>query len=92
MSLNIADSMFAPVALGIPASIFMVEAVWDGMIAVKKKVEGLMGLIFKDLENRWVRKGREQGREDEYNRIIEALREQGIDYTPPHRDDKNSKK
>ena len=122
MSLNIADSMFAAVALGILALVFMVEAVWDGLIALKKKAEGLMGLIFKDLENRWFRKGREegialgreegreqgmerglerglergmergleQGREAEYNRIIDALREQGIDYTPPrHR--KNGK-
>ena len=41
-----------------------------------------MGMIFKELENKWVKKGREQGREQEYKRITEELRKQGIDYTP----------
>ncbi len=53
-----------------------------------------MGMIFKELENKWVKKGREQGleqgreqgleqgREQEYRRITEELRKQGIDYTP----------
>ena len=94
LSLNIADSMFAPVALGIPASIFIVEVVWDGIMAVKRKGEDLMGMVFKELENKWVKKGREQGREQgleqgleqgreqEYRRITEELRKQGIDYTP----------
>ena len=91
LSLNIADSMFAPAALGIPASIFVVEVVWDAIKAMKKKGESLMGMIFKDFENKWVKKGRlqgieqgiEQGREQEYKRITEELRKQGIDYTPP---------
>ena len=91
LSLNIADSMFAPVAIGIPASIFMVEAVWDGLKILKKKGESLMGLIFKDFENKWVKKGREQGleqgREQEYRRMTEHFekqaRKQGIEYTPP---------
>ena len=65
LSLNIADSMFAPAALGIPAAIFMVEAIWDGVKALKKKGESLMGMIFKDFENKWVKKGIEQGREQE---------------------------
>lgn len=42
-----------------------------------------MGLIFKNFENKWVMKGREQ----EYRRIIEYLKEQarkqGVEYTPP---------
>ena len=54
-----------------------------------------MGMIFKDFENKWVKKGREQGieqglaqgREQEYKRITEYMKEQadkqGIDYTPP---------
>ena len=98
LSLNIANSMFAPVAIGIPASIFMVEAVWDGIIEIKRKVEGLMGMIFKNLPNKWIMKGieegiergLEQGREQEYRRITEELRRQGIDYTPqpPERGDK----
>ena len=91
LSLNIADSMFAPVAIGIPASIFMVEAVWDGLKILKKKGESLMGLIFKDFENKWVKKGREQGleqgREQEYERMTEYFKEQarkqGVEYTPP---------
>ena len=82
LSLNIADSLFAPVAIGIPASIFMVEVVWDGVMALKRKGEDLMGMIFKELENKWVKKGLEQGREQEYRRITEELRRQGIDYTP----------
>ena len=85
LSLNIADSMFAPVAIGIPASIFMVEAVWDGIIEIKRKGEGLMGMIteeFKNLPNKWIMKGIEDGREQEYKRITEELRKQGIDYTP----------
>ena len=57
-----------------------------------------MGMIFKELDNKWVKKGREQGRkqgfeqgreqgleqgrEQEYKRITEELRKQGIDYTP----------
>ena len=94
LSLNIADSMFAPVAIGIPASIFMVEVVWDGLKILKKKGESLMGMIFKNFENMWIMKGREQGieqgleqgieqgREQEYKRITEELRKQGIDYTP----------
>lgn len=87
LSLNIADSMFAPAALGIPASIFVVEVMWDGLKILKKKGESLVGLIFKDFENRWVKKGREQGREQEYRRITEYFREQarkqGVEYTPP---------
>ena len=75
LSLNIADSMFAPAALGIPASILMVEAIWDGIKALKKKGESLMGMIFKDFENKWVKKGREQGIEQG----IEQGREQGIE-------------
>ena len=82
LSLDIADSMFAPVALGIPASIFMVEVIWDGVMALKKTGEDLMGMIFKQLENKWVKKGRDQGRDQEYRRITEELRKQGIDYTP----------
>lgn len=90
LSLNIADSMFAPVALGIPASIFMVEVMWDGIIEIKRKGESLMGMIFKNLPNKWILKGieqgieqgLEQGREQEYRRITEELRRQGIDYTP----------
>ena len=50
-----------------------------------------MGMIFKNLPNKWVMKGieqgleegLEQGREQEYRRITEELRRQGIDYTPP---------
>ena len=46
-----------------------------------------MGMIFKDFENKWVKKGREQGIErgieQEYKRITEELRKQGIEYTPP---------
>ena len=83
LSLDIADSMFAPVAIGIPASIFMVEVVWDGVKILKKKGENLMGMIFKNFENKWIVKGREQ----EYRRITEHFeeqaRKQGIDYTPP---------
>ena len=57
-----------------------------------------MGMIFKNLPNKWVMKGieqgreqgieqgleqgLEQGREQEYKRITEELRKQGIDYTP----------
>ena len=41
-----------------------------------------MGLIFKNLPNKWIMKGREQGREQEYKRITEELHRQGIDYTP----------
>ena len=53
-----------------------------------------MGMIFKELENKWIKKGREQGRkqgfeqgreqgrEQEYKRITEELLKQGIDYTP----------
>ena len=49
-----------------------------------------MGMIFKNFENKWIVKGREQGREQgleqgreqEYRRITEELRRQGIDYTP----------
>jgi hypothetical protein len=63
LSLNIADSMFAPAALGIPASIFVVEAIWDGLKILKKKGENLMGMIFKNFENKWIMKGREQGLE-----------------------------
>jgi len=87
LSLNIADSMFAPVAIGIPASIFMVEVMWDGIIEVKRKGESLMGMIFKNLPNKWILKGIEQGREQEYKRITEYFREQareqGVEYTPP---------
>lgn len=91
LSLNIADSMFAPAALGIPASIFMVEAVWDSIIAIKRKGETLMGMIFKNLPNKWILKGieqgLEQGREQEYKRMAahfeEQARKQGIEYTPP---------
>ena len=94
LSLDVADSMFAPVAIGIPASIFMVEVVWDGVKILKKKGENLMGMIFKNFENKWIMKGRvegreegreeglEKGREQEYRRITEELRRQGIDYTP----------
>ncbi len=87
LSLNIADSMFAPVAIGIPASIFMVEAVWDGIIEIKRKGEGLMGMIFKNLPNKWIMKGIEEGREQEYERVTEYFKEQarrqGVEYTPP---------
>ncbi len=87
LSLDIADSMFAPVALGIPASIFMVEAVWDGIIEIKRKGEGLMGMIFKNLPNKWIMKGIEEGREQEYERVTEYFKEQarrqGVEYTPP---------
>ena len=95
LSLDIADSMFAPVAIGIPASIFMVEVLWDGTIALKRKGENLMGMIFKNLPNKWIMKGREQGREQgleqgreqEYKRITEHFeeqaRKQGVEYTPP---------
>ncbi len=87
LSLNIVDSMFAPVAIGIPASIFMVEVMWDGIIEVKRKGESLMGMIFKNLPNKWILKGIEQGREQEYKRITEYFREQareqGVEYTPP---------
>ncbi len=42
-----------------------------------------MGLIFKDFENKWIKKGREQ----EYRRMTEHFeeqaRKQGIEYTPP---------
>ena len=82
LSLDIADSMFAPAALGIPASIFIVEVMWDGIIEIKRKGESLMGMIFKNLPNKWILKGIEQGREQEYRRITEELRRQGIDYTP----------
>lgn len=94
LSLNIADSMFAPTALGIPVAIFMVEAIWDGLIELKRKGESLMGMIFKNLPNKWVMKGIEQGlsqgieqglsqgREQEYERIIAELRRQGVEYTP----------
>lgn len=95
LSLNIADSMFAPVAIGIPASIFMVEVAWDGIMSLKRKVEDLMGMIFKELENKWVKKGREQGleqgREQEYKRITAELRRQGIDFTPKPPDRMNKK-
>ena len=44
-------------------------------------------MIFKNLPNKWILKGIEQGieqgREQEYRRITEELRKQGIDYTPP---------
>ena len=43
LSLNIADSMFAPVAIGIPASIFMVEAVWGRDNRDKKERRGADG-------------------------------------------------
>ena len=79
LSLNIADSMFAPAALGIPASIFVVEVIWDGLIELKRKGEGLVGMIFKNLPNKWVLKGKEI----EYKRITEELRKQGIEYMPP---------
>ena len=79
LSLNIADSMFAPVALGIPASIFIVEVVWDGIMAVKRKGEDLMGMVFKELENKWVKKGREQGREQGLEQGREQGREQGLE-------------
>ena len=96
LSLDIADSMFAPVALGIPASIFMVEVAWDGLKILKKKGESLMGLVFKNFENKWVIKGREEGREEEYARITEYLkeqaREQGVEYTPPPPPEDMSKK
>ncbi len=39
-------------------------------------------MIFKNFENKWILKGREEGREQEYKRITEELRRQGIDYTP----------
>ena len=99
LSLNIADSMFAPAALGIPASIFVVEVMWDGLKILKKKGENLMGMIFKNFENKWIMKGREQGleqgleqgREQEYRRITEELRRQGIEYTPPPPEDMNKK-
>ena len=87
LSLDIAGSMFAPVAIGIPASIFMVEVVWDGTIEIKRKGEILMGMIFKNLPNKWIMKGIEQGREQEYRRITEYFKEQarnqGVEYTPP---------
>lgn len=94
MSLDIADSIFALTALGILASIFIVEVVWDGVKILKKKGENLMGMIFKNFENKWIIKGRKQGLsqgcEQEYKRITEELRKQGIDYTPqpPERADK----
>ena len=58
-----------------------------------------MGLIFKNLPNKWIMKGREQGheegleqgREQEYKRITEELRRQGIDYTPQPPEDMNKK-
>ena len=54
-----------------------------------------MGMIFKELENKWVKKGREQGfeqgREQEYRRITEELRKQGIDYTPQPPERTNNK-
>ena len=95
LSLNITDSMFAPAALGIPASIFVVEVMWDGIIAIKRKGENLMGLIFKNLPNKWIMKGQEI----EYKRMTEHLeeqaRKQGIEYTPPpppeHLDEKQGK-
>ena len=87
MSSDIADSMFAPAALGILASIFIVEVVWDGMKILKKKGENLMGMIFKNFEDKWITKGREQ----EYKRITEELRKQGIDYTPQHPERMNKK-
>lgn len=43
-------------------------------------------MIFKNFENKWIMKGREQGREQEYRRITEELRRRGIDYTPPPED------
>ena len=69
----------------------MVEVVWDGVKILKKKGENLMGMIFKNFENKWVIKGREQGleqgREQEYRRMTEYFKEQarkqGIEYTPP---------
>ena len=75
LSLDIADSMFAPTALGIPASIFTVEVVWDGVKILKKKGENLMGMVFKSFENKWIMKGREQGREQG----LEQGREQGLE-------------
>ena len=87
LSLDVADSMFAPVAIGIPASIFMVEVMWDGIIEIKRKGEGLMGMIFKNLPNKWIMKGIEEGREQEYERMTEYFKEQarkqGVEYTPP---------
>ena len=58
-----------------------------------------MGMVFKELENKWVKKGREQGREQgleqgreqEYRRITEELRKQGIDYTPQPPERTNNK-
>ena len=100
LSLDIADSMFAPAALGIPASIFVVEVVWDGITEIKRKGESLMGMIFKNLPNKWILKGIEhgieRGREQEYRRITEYLeeqaRKQGVEYTPPPPPDDMDKK
>ena len=46
---------------------------------MKRKREYLMGMIFKNLPNKWVLKGQEM----EYKRMTEELRKKGIDYTPP---------
>lgn len=62
--------MFTPMALGIPASIFLVKAAWDGVRILKKKGENLRGMIFKNSENKWIMKMHEQGLE------------QGVEYTP----------
>ena len=56
-----------------------------------------MGMIFKNLPNKWIMKGieqgLEQGREQEYKRITEYFKEQahrqGVEYTPPPPEDMN---
>ena len=79
LSLNIADSMFAPVAIGIPASIFIVEVAWDGLKILKKKGESLMGMVFKNFENKWIMQGREQGIEQGLEQGLEQGIEQGLE-------------